>query len=148
MMFPSHQHLAWGHNYNWVIPILTSIWTTYIISTVNYSLNAGLLRIALEDSLLNYCKCPIGNVMSGRVANTCQQTPSTEAENGIANGLVPAKGKQGKLQLKKCRNANPGFVVGGADELWIVSNAEIYHIIEIDSKSTSPESQRFLPDRS
>jgi len=39
--------------------------------------------------------------MSGRVANTCQQTPSTEAENGIANGLVPAKGKQGKLQLKK-----------------------------------------------
>lgn len=86
--------------------------------------------------------------MSGRVANTCQQTPSTKAENSIANGLVPAKGKQGKLQLKKCRNANPGFVVGGVDELWIVSNAEIYHIIEIDSKSTSPESQRFLPDRS
>ena len=38
--------------------------------------------------------------MSGRVANTCQQTPSTKAENSIANGLVPAKGKQGKLQLK------------------------------------------------
>ena len=40
-------------------------------------------------------KSPIGNVVSGRVANTCQQTPSTKAENSIANGLVPVKGKSG-----------------------------------------------------
>ncbi len=67
----------------------------------------------------------IGNVVSGRVANTCQQTPSTKAENSIANGLVPVKGKQGKLH-KKHWKANPGLVVGVVDELWIVSDAETY----------------------